>query len=403
MHLSLLSVASIWCATTVNAHLCAWNKGMFCLNGSSGSVDLNTADPVTPLYQLPMSQWWFHHLNNCDEFPPAEGDFLELPAGGDFTVEIASNQAKTTLSYNGRDATDWPDGNTYPEDYNVPSCITSPNMHTQNQSMAAGTAFAISYVSNIKDVKPDNLAVFTVRYHTPWKRLTSYSVPAAMPACSADGCICAWGWVPNGCGQPNMYHQAFRCKVTGATSTAAVAPPKPPVWCEDDPSKCVKGSKQMIYWNQQEGDNIEVSGMDLSGHPKSPAYNAKCGFSDGAQNDIFAGSGGSQATPNTPGGSSNSNNSSAGSTSSNTSQNNNGTTPLSTSASSTAGAAGSTNSPISNDNSPSNPVSDNSAGAPPKQCKRRGQPPTKRSSIPPSAPEAIRQNHRRHHQKRLVF
>lgn len=36
-------------------------------------------------------------------------------------------------------------------------------MHTQNQSMAAGTAVAISYNSNIDDVTIDNLAVFTVR------------------------------------------------------------------------------------------------------------------------------------------------------------------------------------------------------------------------------------------------
>ncbi|KAF9009666.1 hypothetical protein BDQ17DRAFT_1406668 [Cyathus striatus] len=208
-----------------NAHLAAWNKGMFCLNGSTGVVDLNTASPVTPLYQLSKNDWWFHHINGCDNFPPADGDFLELPAGGDFTVEIASNRAKTTLSYNGIYTSDWPDGSTYPEDYNVPSCITSPNMHTQNQSMAAGTAFAISYVSDIKQVTPDNLAVFSVRYHTPWKRVTSYSVPAAMPACPDGGCICAWGWVPNGCGQPNIYHQAFKCKVTGATSTAPVASP----------------------------------------------------------------------------------------------------------------------------------------------------------------------------------
>jgi len=78
-----------------------------------------------------------------------------------------------------------------------------------------------------------------------------------------------------------MYHQAFKCKVTGATATGAVAQGKPPVWCEDDPSKCVKGAKQMLYWNQAEGNNIEVSGFDHAGAHKSPAYNSKCGFADG--------------------------------------------------------------------------------------------------------------------------
>ena len=42
---------------------------------------------------------------------------LGRPAGGSFTVEIASNRAKTTLSYGNRDASDWPDGGHYPEDY----------------------------------------------------------------------------------------------------------------------------------------------------------------------------------------------------------------------------------------------------------------------------------------------
>lgn len=59
------------------------------------------------------------HLQ-CDEFPPAEGDFLDLPAGGSFTIEIASNRAKTSLSYNGKYASDWPDGSTYPADYVSP-------------------------------------------------------------------------------------------------------------------------------------------------------------------------------------------------------------------------------------------------------------------------------------------
>jgi len=38
---------------------------------------------------------------------------------------------------------------------------------------------------------------------------------------------------------------------------------------------------QMVYWNQLEGNNIVVSGSDLSGNPRSPTYNAKLGFSNG--------------------------------------------------------------------------------------------------------------------------
>jgi hypothetical protein len=284
-----------------SAHLCVWHKSMYCLDGTSGKPDENASQATTPLYNLNKDQWWFHHVDGCDNFPPKDGEFLELPAGKDFTVEIAANRAVTSLSYNGKYVTDWVDGKNYPDNFSKSTgCITTPNIHTQNETMAAGTAFAISYQSDIKKVTPDNLVVFSVRYHTPWKRLTTYSVPKAMPACPKEGCICAWGWVPNGCGEPNMYHQGFRCKVTGATATAPVAVPKAPVWCEDDPSKCTKGAKQMIYWNQKEGNNILVSGNDRASMPKSPAYNAKLGFLDGAQNDIFAppSQGGGNNAPN---------------------------------------------------------------------------------------------------------
>ncbi|KAK7744327.1 hypothetical protein SLS62_010285 [Diatrype stigma] len=78
-----------------------------------------------------------------------------------------------------------------------------------------------------------------------------------------------------------MYMQNFRCHVTGTTSTKKVAAAKPAVLCADDPSKCTSGAKQMIVWNQQEGNNWE----DTRG--VSPGYNMKLGFAPGAQNDIF--------------------------------------------------------------------------------------------------------------------
>ncbi|KAI5986752.1 hypothetical protein F5J12DRAFT_898676 [Pisolithus orientalis] len=322
--------------------MAAWHPAMYCFNGTTpGQVNYNTNDATLPLYMLSQSDYWFHGINKCNEFPPADGDFLELPAGASFTVEIADNRGVTTLSDDGKHATDWPDGGTHPDNYSITNlggaplsssgCIAEPNFHTQNQSMAAGSAFAISYTSSLSEVTVDNLVVFSVRYKygvffifvacllvpdarssTPWKRVTSYDVPAAMPACPADGCICA---IPDGCGQPNIYMEGFKCKVTNATSITPVGTPKPPVWCEEDQSQCVQGPKQIMIWNQAEGNNIEVSGDDLSGEPKSPAYNSKCGFQDGkycvtgveclvtdllrylfigAQDDIFA-SGGSSS------------------------------------------------------------------------------------------------------------
>jgi hypothetical protein len=83
-----------------------------------------------------------------------------------------------------------------------------------------------------------------------------------------------------GCGEPNMYMQGHKCIVTGSNSTRRLAAAKPPVYCEDDPSKCVKGAKQMIFFNQADGNNV-------INPPKMPTYNLRMGFYEGAQNDIF--------------------------------------------------------------------------------------------------------------------
>lgn len=267
----------------VHAHMAAWHRGMYCLNGTTPGVDNeNASEAVRPVYQLPKSEWWMHHNEKCDEFPPAPGDFIELPAGGSCTVEIAGNRGQTSLSYGGKYI-----ANDLADDYSEsPNCITSPNYHTQNKTTAAGTVFAISYQSDIKQVTAENLVVFTVKYHTPWNRLTSYNVPAALPACPDDGCHCVWGWVPNHCGQPNMYMHPYKCKVIGATSSAPLAPAQPPVWCEDDITKCVNGAKQMVFWNQADGNNVITEGYQRDGDEKSPGYNMKIGFLDGAQNDI---------------------------------------------------------------------------------------------------------------------
>ena len=78
-----------------------------------------------------------------------------------------------------------------------------------------------------------------------------------------------------------MYMFPHKCMVTGATSTRAVAPAKAPVWCEDNQSNCVQGPKQMIFWNQLDGNNVVTTGYQLEGNEKSPAYNMKLGFRDG--------------------------------------------------------------------------------------------------------------------------
>ncbi|KAK6951498.1 hypothetical protein Daesc_008033 [Daldinia eschscholtzii] len=158
----------------VRAHVAAFTKGMYCLNGTEPGVEnLNTNSVVNPLFQLPKNQWWMQHDRGCDseQVAPSPGDFLELPAGGSFTVELASNRAQSTLSYDGKFTSEWPDGKDHPEDWHSPSPDTCLNanpdqaggaMHTRNESTAAGTAFAISYNSDLSKVTMENLVVFTV-------------------------------------------------------------------------------------------------------------------------------------------------------------------------------------------------------------------------------------------------
>ena len=157
-------------------------------------------------------------------------------------------------------------------------------MHTQNETMAQGTAFAIAYSSDITAFGLEDLVVFSVLEHTPWHTEAIYSVPAAVPACPEGGCTCAYLWVPHGCGQPNIYMQGFKCMVTGATSKTPVAKAQPPKMCTSDPSSCVSGSKQTIVWNQMDGNNVDTTGTS-----DTPAYNERCGFKPGAQDDIFEG------------------------------------------------------------------------------------------------------------------
>jgi hypothetical protein len=272
-------------ASGAHAHTAAWAKGMYCLNGTEPGVDNQNNDaPIGPLYDMDTSDWWFQHDRGCDAFPPDEGDFLHLPAGGQFTVELAHNRAFTTLSYDGTNMSDWPDGQDHPDTWAAVAgqeCVSDGAMHTTNHSQAGGTAFAISYHDSLEDVTMENLVVFTTRKHTPWKRLTAYDVPEAMPACPPGGCTCAWLWIPNGCGQPNMYMQGFKCKVTGAVSQVPLAAAQPPVYCENRPNKCVRGAKQMLAWHQKTGNNIHPP------HDWTPNYNEKCGFKNGAQEDIF--------------------------------------------------------------------------------------------------------------------
>ncbi|TFK27578.1 hypothetical protein FA15DRAFT_723035 [Coprinopsis marcescibilis] len=254
---------------------------MYCGKGNEVGVDNNNANIVSrPMFNariLTRRDWWFQHYAGCDQFPPPAGEVLEIPSGGEFTVELANNRAFTTRSGhpvlgiypNGKDEIT-SDG------ISEEGCIFEPNIHTKSELEAAGTAFAISYANDFEQVTPENLVVFSVLYHTPYRRLSTYQAPN-LPQCPPGGCTCAWGWLTSDCGRPDFYMQAFKCTVTNpdlTISPTTISPAQPPVWCEDDLTKCIKGPKQMIYFLQLDGNNVEVDGVDRDGKQKKPGCDA---------------------------------------------------------------------------------------------------------------------------------
>ncbi|TRM57028.1 hypothetical protein BD626DRAFT_516744 [Schizophyllum amplum] len=278
-----------------NAHGTIWGPGMYCANEGNPNADYpskqNSYHTGYPLYQLPWDKFWLNNNRNCKNDPPPDGEFMEVPANGVMKVQFASSRAHTNYGWGGKFYTGFVDGLTgYDVNENQPDCVTSPNIHAQNASMVAGSAFAIAYKSDINSVGLEDMVVFSVNQHAPWITVDyEYEVPD-LPACPEGGCICAWSWIPNGCGEANMFLNAYRCKVTGATNTHALAAPQTPSYCEFDDSSCVQGAKQLLVWHQADGiDNINVDNRkQANGEWASPGFNDKCGFKHGAQTDIFS-------------------------------------------------------------------------------------------------------------------
>jgi hypothetical protein len=160
----MLFVASVLALSAIaNAHTAGWAPGMFCQWGNqTGVQNSNNNVPVYPLYQLEFEDWWFQGVWDCPSFPPEEGVFLELEAGGIKTLELSHNIAQTTLAYNGEYAGIYPNGSNYPPYPVAGGCVNDGALHTTGQSGVGGTALMISYVSEIADVTQDNLVVISV-------------------------------------------------------------------------------------------------------------------------------------------------------------------------------------------------------------------------------------------------
>ena len=173
--------------------------------------DPNQNDLVTPLYDLPLDQWWFHgQINN----PPADGQMMQLPAGGTYHGQVACNKAFTSY------------GNDPSETDAEYACTGTGALHTTDAYGAAnptnvmGCGLAIAYESDVTAIKPEDFAVVSIAYECPWKKDVDFDIPADLPACPEGGCHCMWGWVHSQLsGSEQIYFVGYRCNVTGATNT----------------------------------------------------------------------------------------------------------------------------------------------------------------------------------------
>ncbi|KZT20429.1 hypothetical protein NEOLEDRAFT_1140693 [Neolentinus lepideus HHB14362 ss-1] len=237
--------------------------------------------PVAPLYNLPFKQWWFH--NHLD-YPPHPSDMFQLDPGRPATLEIACNKQST--SYYASSGF----GNRQEGDNPCPG-FPSRQYHAMNISDTKGCALAIAYKSDVRDIEPEDFAIFSVNHNCVWHRFTQFQVPERMPPCPFGGCHCAFFWIHSpDSGSEQMYMNGFKCTVAHPTSVVPLAKPEVARRCgadpangkpHADPSNCTYGAKQPLYWIQKERNNM------FEGYYSPPFYNDLYNFKDGAQDDIF--------------------------------------------------------------------------------------------------------------------
>ncbi|SGY79428.1 BQ5605_C008g05129 [Microbotryum silenes-dioicae] len=281
-------------ASSTVAHMSIWTTSMYGVGWhgtgtpfntqEGGYFSYDTVDPVAPLGPDWSNQddWWFRGPA-ARALKPSPGSVEKLPAGGQWTVQIACHVAWTSYGVS----------TTTPGSL-LDACPGNPGAYHSgdpaatdiDRNLLSGCALGIADVDDISKVTIDNLAIFSVKHSCVAKKFNTFDIPAAMPACTGKKCICGWFWLANN-GTGNFYMTAFDCAITGAKADALpIAAPKDPVWCAKKDTACMAarpgGAKRPLYvYNSP--SNIVWKGND-----DRPGYHANWGFpNDGAQNDIF--------------------------------------------------------------------------------------------------------------------
>ncbi|ODO08833.1 hypothetical protein L198_00566 [Cryptococcus wingfieldii CBS 7118] len=239
---------------------------------------------------LSFDDWWFHGKINS---PPADGVFMDLPAGSTFHGEVACNKALTSFGeVPSKQTGEWAcegDGSTG----GIGAMHTADEWESSDPQDVKGCGIAIAYKSDVSDIQPEDFTVITVNYTCPWKKHVDFQIPSDLPACPKGGCHCMWGWVHAAdAGSEQNYFVGYRCNVTGATGTTALPQANTANKCDypTDTSNCTVGAKQPHYWFQKERNNNPQGTYD------PPFYNGAYGFMNGAQTDLFAAVGNTSTT-----------------------------------------------------------------------------------------------------------
>ncbi|CAM0140360.1 hypothetical protein VKS41_007010 [Umbelopsis sp. WA50703] len=265
---ALLTIVLAQC-WSLQAHLAVWTKAMYGQDRSNP----NSNKAVQPLRDYTLEEWWWHGA--MDDKPDADQVF-ELPAGGSASMEIADNKAFTSMGAHGM----YPNPRKAPVPWNNTDNGWG-NMHAVHRQDVAGCALGIAYNDKPEDVKPEDFAIFSVVHDCPARQLQSFDIPN-LPKCPNGRCQCSWFWIHKSIGGTDqMYMTPFVCNVTNTKSTKKVGKAIPPVKCDTDPSKCVVGAKQPMYWMQKEGNNM------FEPTHYAPTYSDAYNYKEGAQNDIF--------------------------------------------------------------------------------------------------------------------
>ncbi|BGP08932.1 hypothetical protein OF846_003396 [Rhodotorula toruloides] len=274
--LSLAAIAMF--ATQAAAHMSIWHPSMY---GVGPGWSYDAGDPVAPLGPnwSNRDDWWFRGPG-FRSLPPQSGAVLELPAGGSVELEIACHYAFSSYGY----ATTTPGSalDACPGPNAGPYHSGDPLSTEIDDNLLSGCALGIADVDNINDVTMDNLAIFSVQHDCVKQKNTNFEIPAKMPACTGEKCICGWFWLANN-GTANFYMTGFDCKVTGSPADATpIAPPQDPVFCKNNPSSCTTGSKRPIYAYNTPSNVPWIGNNDRAGYHQSWSFGT-----NGAQNDIF--------------------------------------------------------------------------------------------------------------------